>query len=419
MDNVKEILGKILAFRFVILFALGLIFPVAGWLWGKSVMGNAITTRTKALDVSLADINKLASGQHANNKWISNTTNKLNTTKTYLNAAWGAIYEKQETIFQWSIPEVGQAIAQLGPEDELPEAIAQQYALHYEDVIVPQLSDYLANTLLRKNDQGEPILQLTNENALLAYRANLGQTPGTEQIKVAQEDLWLLSLMLGIIERANANATSSFDAAVKEIRALQIGGNRITSGEEKTTTSGGQGGQGGQGMGGQGGQGGQGMGGQGGQGGQGMGGQGGQGGMTPGQGGGMQLSGGSDDEEGSEDAERYELQTDQFNRLEFRLVLLIDHQQLPVLLTEMVNDPSVIEITNLNLQGPDYLENGSGNGNLDVNSVDIGLLQLRGRIYLFNSPDKPIAIATSQPSTTDENTDETAAQADSNEEETE
>ena len=164
-------------------------------------------------------------------------------------------------------------------------------------------------------------------------------------------------------------------------------------------------------MGGQGGQGGQGMGGQGG--------QGGQGGMTPGQGGGMQLSGGSDDEEGSEDAERYELQTDQFNRLEFRLVLLIDHQQLPVLLTEMVNDPSVIEITNLNLQGPDYLENGSGNGNLDVNSVDIGLLQLRGRIYLFNSPDKPIAIATSQPSTTDENTDETAAQADSNEEETE
>ena len=397
MDNVKEILGKILAFRFVILLVLGLIFPVAGWLWGKSVMGNAITTRTKALDVSLADINKLASGQHANNKWISNTTNKLNTTKTYLNAAWGAIYEKQETIFQWSIPEVGQAIAQLGPEDELPEAIAQQYALHYEDVIVPQLSDYLANTLLRKNDQGEPILQLTNENALLAYRANLGQTPGTEQIKVAQEDLWLLSLMLGIIERANANATSSFDAAVKEIRALQIGGNRITSGEEKTTTSGGQGGQGGQGMGG----------------------QGGQGGMTPGQGGGMQLSGGSDDEEGSEDAERYELQTDQFNRLEFRLVLLIDHQQLPVLLTEMVNDPSVIEITNLNLQGPDYLENGSGNGNLDVNSVDIGLLQLRGRIYLFNSPDKPIAIATSQPSTTDENTDETAAQTDSNEEETE
>ena len=156
MDNVKEILGKILAFRFVILLVLGLIFPVAGWLWGKSVMVNAITTRTKALDTSLADINKLASGQHANNKWISNTTNKLNTTKTYLDAAWHAIYEKQETIFQWDPPEVGQAIAQLGPEDELPDAIAQQYALHYEDSIVPQLSDYLTNTLLRKNEQGEP-----------------------------------------------------------------------------------------------------------------------------------------------------------------------------------------------------------------------------------------------------------------------
>ena len=138
-----------------------------------------------------------------------------------------------------------------------------------------------------------------------------------------------------------------------------------------------------------------------------------------GQGGGMQLSGSSDDEEGSEDAERYELQTDQFNRLEFRLVLLINHQQLPVLLTEMVNDPSVIEITNLNLQGPDYLENGSGNGNLDVNSVDVGLLQLRGKIYIFTSPDKPIAIATAQPSTTDENTNETAAPTDSSAEKTE
>jgi len=54
-----------------------------------------------------------------------------------------------------------------------------------------------------------------------AFRWN--QLPTTQQIRLAQEDLWVYETLLGIVKELNKGATSHYNAVVKRIFALDIG----------------------------------------------------------------------------------------------------------------------------------------------------------------------------------------------------
>ena len=62
--------------------------------------------------------------------------------------------------------------------------------------------------------------------------------PTLLEILYAQEDLWVLRSIMGVIERANEGATTRFSAAVKEIHSIEIGRNAAQSRGQLSTSSG-------------------------------------------------------------------------------------------------------------------------------------------------------------------------------------
>jgi hypothetical protein len=273
MDKLKTVLAAIKKHHFWVLSGVVIVVALLSWTWATTDLANGLDSRKTTLEGYFNDLRGIIEmPDHPNEDDIAEikvTTEKL---KSNVLDAWVRLYQdqKQKNKLPDSLsPQFQQVFESLGPEDKLPDDYLHEYwrfiPKHFStlfeqiDLLRPETSDQDAaesdTTALARDFNPEPgsvnnLMSTTGGMSLVGPRETgkndpnakmIGtvewdrtdreelvsqftwpRLPTTEQVRLAQEDLWVYEALLRIIKNTNGGTTARHDAAVKRIEALQI-----------------------------------------------------------------------------------------------------------------------------------------------------------------------------------------------------
>jgi hypothetical protein len=391
-----EQLQKVLVYRFWIIAGLTPILAIVAWRAGAGTAQYQYQTRSSMLKGTFQRIDQLAANNKAPNpKWKAAVATVLSEATEDQDETWQTLYEQQKNLFQWPGPEIAQAVAEMQaaagsasvqpaaasglvePAGEISELARRFYWRRDYSIAFGALEEKLGKI---QGDPQNPIV-IVPDTLLESYRRTWEQTPGTQEVLEAQEDAWILSLLLDVIADVNDGATESYNAPIQEILDLQIADRVKRSASTGPLALAGA--QGNQGQGNLFGGGGQQPGIGGGQGQQGMGQNQQQGGFGQPQ---PQAGGG---EVGLGATGRYDAQTQTYKSVRFRMLLMMKHTEVPLLLVKLVNHPVPITISVLHVEGPDFINQPGRKSAPEPLLSDIGRVEVVGTLKLFNKPPEP------------------------------
>ncbi len=243
MDKLKQVQK----YQFWILLVVALILPIVGWTMATGSLATEADTNTKALETLYGS---LSVGPTDPNRDWEKGGNEINAIQALQpKRAHAELYNRQLELMVWP--------------SEMPTDPALIQRKHQE---------YYRTTYRRGSSKEAPLLDEVRKivkpydedtgTGLLVYDPALlptadlewvSQAPSIEQIKAAQEDLWLLASLLKQIAWVNeeAGAKNQFDAPIRQITELYLkGGSQGKAGGGAKTGCGGGGGGGGGGVGG-------------------------------------------------------------------------------------------------------------------------------------------------------------------------
>ena len=218
MDQVKDILRKIGPHRFWILLLVALLLPVWGW-WSTT---NELIAKTKARVTAIQQsINAIPKPTESNpNEIWTEGVRKVNEVQdAELKKAWASRYEKQKKLYIW--PE---GVGFTNP-DEVTDVGRARYHRRYLPLVGAVYQE--VNTVDGQYLNPGPVIFPEAAMPRAAWANNPRISPDKEQIKAAQEDLWLLSSLLRSIRATNGSAKTPLKAAVVEIRKIQLRGGSL------------------------------------------------------------------------------------------------------------------------------------------------------------------------------------------------
>ncbi|MBN1910428.1 MAG: hypothetical protein JW818_11860 [Pirellulales bacterium] len=266
MDKLKPTLLILKKHHFWVLLGLAVVLgPVifattASGLWGEFLK------REKSVDQSFNQMDALSRERdHPNDPRIENWKQLHRHQKVSVLGAWTRLYERQREKNPWpsNLPdEFLQVVPGLPADKDIPRTYCQQYHVFIQNFL-PELKDIIkcrhpvVEEATEEGKAGEagpaaappaaaPPAGMPGglETAvkwvgvvdwnpgdwqLLQEGFNFGSQPNSQQVRLAQEDLWVYTALLEIIANTNGPAKDKASAAVKEIMALEIG-KRATAG---------------------------------------------------------------------------------------------------------------------------------------------------------------------------------------------
>lgn len=227
MDKLKEIL----VYRFWILLGVALIAPVIGWWIGSDAMATAIDARKAKIDTAYNKIPSQAD-ELVNQVWIDGVQERNQEQQKAIDEAWQALAIRQEDLKTWP-PLLADDFAKLGTTKPIPADIRtvfpREFLLECDKLyyIVNPLRnveyfDEKTNVYLRSEREG--IVEFAPTNLPPAWQGQSWRNfqPTSDDIRNAQEDLWLYRSLLEAIRNVNQDATSSNDAAVLVIDQIYV-----------------------------------------------------------------------------------------------------------------------------------------------------------------------------------------------------
>jgi hypothetical protein len=173
-------------------------------LW-TSVAG-AIDGEAKAIGKAKDEVKKYAKGDVKNDKWISAFKAKADKLAKKKNDVWNEVWQGQSTMFAWPTP-----LAELNNYEygeDIREAQKRDVYINDKDCYPKQVSDMVA-IVQPVNDKGEGVVQYEGGwKKVLTYQPRwLGRErltlPSSEEIWLAQEDLWIQKELLQTIRDIN------------------------------------------------------------------------------------------------------------------------------------------------------------------------------------------------------------------------
>lgn len=262
MDQLKEQLIKIKPFAFWIACAVILIGSLATWWMATGTLNaqtaeglqkiNGAFTGLQGVEPKLAKHPNLATEEQMG---------KL--TQAYaeeIARGWELQYQKQEGVLVWPASfdqDFHDAVKDLRPIEKvpvkadikltIPDSLRRRYRDFIEDEL-PKLAETIGGKWYANRDAslenqptpqvgpgGQPIVEVDRSMVLWApenqrdiLMGHFGFTsreddPTTLDVLYAQEDLWVIQNIMGIIKRTNEGAEGRHDAAVKQIEYLRLG----------------------------------------------------------------------------------------------------------------------------------------------------------------------------------------------------
>ena len=249
MDQLKVILAVLKKHHFWVLGGVVLILLLGIWWQSTAGIAKEYDGRKGALKRHFADISTLAGAVDPPNEGVIAAIVRVHD-KLFDNVlkAWKYLYEQQQEKNRL-------------PDDLGPEFIARWNSLkaddpipdEYRDIYWTFITNYLPKQLKRvriwrpKEGQEEHrkaagglmpeggrhrdedveyvglVVWDQGNYEQFQLRLNWSRRPSTEQIRLAQEDLWVCDTLLNIVRDLNEGAQSHYSAPVKRIIALDIG----------------------------------------------------------------------------------------------------------------------------------------------------------------------------------------------------
>ncbi len=221
MDKLKQVLK----FQFWILLVVALILPLVGWSMARSGLISEAESRSK----SLADAEKALStnAEDPNKDWETGLEAiNVEQAKQPKKAA-KALYERQLPLMTWPTQMPNDPAKFQTKHQEYYRTAYRQFVENVRKVVKPY-DDETQTGLVIYPDDLLPTPDLSEW---------VSQAPSVEQIRAAQEDLWLLSALLkqiaSVNEDENKDARTPFDAAIRQINELYLrGGSKAGGGSE-------------------------------------------------------------------------------------------------------------------------------------------------------------------------------------------
>jgi hypothetical protein len=215
------------------------------WFMVTSDLADQFGSRENAIKGRFNDMRTISSqSSPPNEQVIKAIDEKHHQLKEKALEAWEKLYKDQETKNPWPKvlgPKFLEMIQTLKTAQEIPD----EYREHYQNVIekhFPTLFELVnrrhpvkrAGAAKDAGAAGDPARDAKvpmegivrwdeSDVARIENKFKWRSPPSTLEIRLAQEDLWVYTALLEIIESTNQGYTSYYNAPVKEIDALEIG----------------------------------------------------------------------------------------------------------------------------------------------------------------------------------------------------
>ncbi len=245
MDKLKNGLAVVKKHHFWILCAMIVVAgSVVTWSMAKPSVSTLFEERKTAIDGDFSSVRAVSNtADHPNEDVIARHEKATDLVKRDVFNAWTKLYDEQKRLNQLpqqfsqqfrdrfaSVLEAaarGEALALSTTErDEYRRFIRGHFTTLFADLCVCALPvDEDADPSAPEPKEIVYWDAVSRDGLLVGF--GWTRRPNTEQVLLAQEDLWVYEALMRIIGAVNANATSPYDASIKEILALRIGQNAV------------------------------------------------------------------------------------------------------------------------------------------------------------------------------------------------
>jgi len=239
-DNVRQWLAILRKYHFWILAAVvpALLLPLLSM--GNSGLQAEIAARKREIDGKLGQVRSVTGvSPHPNRRWSDTIEGQANEVDKETRREWQRLWESQASLRVWP-PELGPeflaAVAALGPRDRLD----RQALLNYQRRVprfarslparmgVPEQMD-ATRASGGPGDESQPAgprppcIWSQADQQRLAKSFSWGRPPTTEQVLLAQQELWVYGVFCDIIRGLNAKATGLHDVPMVFVEQLAVG----------------------------------------------------------------------------------------------------------------------------------------------------------------------------------------------------
>jgi len=239
MDKLKQVLK----YQFWILLGLAVLLPLVGWFLASAGLAKGYEEREKKLSSRFNELK--ASVADPNADW-ENRLKQVNTVQELeARKVWVALWEAQQPLKTWP--------AKLSTNDptKFTNADLGFYRKNYmqlREEVYEKLQPVVDSEEEGKPPQGLVSLALADFpiSPSESLAGSSTTPPSPQDVEEAQEDLWLAEALIQVVNYLNRDATSQLDAAIPEVRVIQLRGGNRADGKAKSTpkNSGGGGGGG-------------------------------------------------------------------------------------------------------------------------------------------------------------------------------
>jgi len=248
MDQVKPILVALRKHHFWVLFAASLVIGLMSWTWATADLAKRFGDRKKGLEGLFAGLLGVSGQPNPPNERVIDALEvEHNRLKKNVLGAWKVLYQEQQE--NNPVPPVlGEDFVRAfnrssATKEELPPAYRTLYMNFIKDHI-KTLPEKIRRRKLKEGEgakpapaaaapgvadpqpkPAEPMIGLVDWNDAdwkrLQARFDWQVVPSTQQVRLAQEDLWIYEALLRTIAGTNEGAGDYSDAPVREIIALE------------------------------------------------------------------------------------------------------------------------------------------------------------------------------------------------------
>jgi len=241
-DNVRQGLGILRKYHFWILAAIvpALLLPLLSW--GNSGLQMEIASRKREIEGKLGQVRGVTGVEpHPNRRWSEAIEENSSAVQEETRKEWQRLWESQASLRVWPQelgPEFLAAVAALGPGDTLERPALLNYqrrvlrfarSLPSRMGVPEQMSDTQSQSQPGPTDDTRSKLPQPSftwsqaDQQRLAKTLSWGRPPSTEQVLLAQQELWVYGLFCDIVREFNAKATGPHDVPIALVEQLAVG----------------------------------------------------------------------------------------------------------------------------------------------------------------------------------------------------
>jgi hypothetical protein len=223
MDKVKDILRKMVQYRFWILVGIASLMPMIAYFASAGSIKEATAKAEGEITAAKSDVGKYTSGLIPNADYKSLTEERTAVLARSVNAAWRKLYAEQEPLLDWP-DEVEADLKAWGPKwpEEVDDAYIAQTINTYVQVY-PQYVDRVYQSF-RPFDYAEGtglVAAPPKESLLRPVTFSVANPPTLGKVWAAQQKLWIQNTILDVVDKVNGPAQDWDAAPIKQITALE------------------------------------------------------------------------------------------------------------------------------------------------------------------------------------------------------